>query len=476
MSTEFFDREVVRVICTTSTVNLDDHSKVALMNVQMVTRLLYERAKIRGSSKGRFNYQGPLISRIHQAVELLQEMHGPLAEKERLQKTYALCAAAANHLGRYFFGKLRPSSPKNHYEPAVERPLDLLTVAACLGNTTMANALLRSGVDPNNEDDIFGSPLDAAARNGDNKMLLLLLRKGAKLFFKFTPDHLHTQYDALQAAALAGHEHTVKLLLEPKYELDRSSGHYIEAIYSAVHGGHCSLVRQMLQFTTDFSYLNSRYDILFIACIHGHLPLVRMLLNDSIVGVVGHELDWPTYISETTALQAAALRGHTAVIRLLIAHGADIHYAQRESALNRAARNGHQEVAEVLLAHGADINARALRTTPLGTAAANGEVSMLRFLLARGADVHAHKCGEEALFLAAGKGYELVVRALVEAGVDANGPGPEGKSPMLQALMAGQRGIVRALEGLGAERVEPEESIYAAQFASGRFPYVMYKN
>ena len=90
--------------------------------------------------------------------------------------------------------------------------------------------------------------------------------------------------------------------------------------------------------------------------------------------------------------------------------------------------------------------------------------------------MHAHKCGEEALFLAAGKGYELVVRALVEAGVDANGPGPEGKSPMLQALMAGQRGIVRALEGLGAERVEPEESIYAAQFASGRFPYVMYKN
>ncbi len=457
-----FDREILRVICATSVINLANYSRVASMNVPMMTRLLFERVKTPGtSSKGRLSYQGGPLPTIRRTVEHLQALCGQEAEEQRFQLMYALCAAVADHLQyRQFFGRLGVKPLPDDYLDEPDKPIDLLTAAACVGNMPMLNVLLWSGICVDAGSDIFGHPLNAAARRGDNEMLLLLLNAG------FKPPLAHSP---LGVAALAGHENTVRLLLGLRHALTVPNPEHNRAITSAVHGGHGNLVLLLTENRKIDHPTDLQSDLLWEASRHGRAQVVRMMLED------GANIDWRNSNRDTTAIQEAASRGHAQVVWMLIANGADLHRAENESAMNRAARNGHEKVIEILLDNGAYLNANGLKTTPLGAAAANGEVSMMRFLLSRGADVHAHKCGEIALFIAAGKGYDQVVQLLVDSGVNPNGPGPEGKNPMLQALVAGQSHVGRTLKKLGAKEVNPAKSIYAAQFASGRFPYVMYK-
>ncbi|HLJ47725.1 MAG TPA: ankyrin repeat domain-containing protein [Bryobacteraceae bacterium] len=92
-----------------------------------------------------------------------------------------------------------------------------------------------------------------------------------------------------------------------------------------------------------------------------------------------------------TPLHLAAFFGNHASAEILLANGADVHAASRNSMQNtplHAAAAGRQlEVATVLLAHGADVNARQNSGwTPLHSAAQNGDIDMLKLLLGHGAD------------------------------------------------------------------------------------------
>jgi ankyrin repeat protein len=59
-------------------------------------------------------------------------------------------------------------------------------------------------------------------------------------------------------------------------------------------------------------------------------------------------------------LHAAAYRGHTEVVELLIAHGADVNSRDVRGwiPLHAAVDQGHVETGELLIAKGADLNAR----------------------------------------------------------------------------------------------------------------------
>jgi hypothetical protein len=59
-------------------------------------------------------------------------------------------------------------------------------------------------------------------------------------------------------------------------------------------------------------------------------------------------------------LHAAAVKGYTAVVRLLLANKADVNVADNEglTPLHMSALRGHTDVAEVLLANKADVNAK----------------------------------------------------------------------------------------------------------------------
>jgi hypothetical protein len=91
-----------------------------------------------------------------------------------------------------------------------------------------------------------------------------------------------------------------------------------------------------------------------------------------------------------TALHQASSVGNIWVVKLLIAHGADVNAKNSigETSLHLASRFGHLEAAQFLIASGALINAKTkfTRTTPLMAAAEMGHENIIRLLLASGAE------------------------------------------------------------------------------------------
>ncbi|MEV0613046.1 ankyrin repeat domain-containing protein [Nonomuraea sp. NPDC050404] len=126
-----------------------------------------------------------------------------------------------------------------------------------------------------------------------------------------------------------------------------------------------------------------------------------------------------------TALYRASVRGNAAIVRMLLAAGAD---PDRESGgdseglpLCAAACWGHHDVVSALLDAGADPDRRedaALTAmTALVWAVSNERLAVVRTLLDRGADPdRCDSTGRTPLFHAAERGATAMVRALLDAG------------------------------------------------------------
>jgi hypothetical protein len=123
-----------------------------------------------------------------------------------------------------------------------------------------------------------------------------------------------------------------------------------------------------------------------------------------------------------SALQAASWNGHEAVIRLLLAKGAEVNAqgGYYGDALQAASREGYVAVVQLLLEKGADVNARGGQFgNALQAALLIGHEGVLRLLLEKGADVSAQGgFYGHALQAASRNGHEPVVRLLLENGAD----------------------------------------------------------
>lgn len=86
------------------------------------------------------------------------------------------------------------------------------------------------------------------------------------------------------------------------------------------------------------------------------------------------------------------------------------------------------------------------------SAAAQGDEALVRALLAAGADVNAaSEDGETALVRAASKGHLHIVQLLLEAGADPNARREDGFNALGVAVFFGYTGVVRALLARGAD-------------------------
>lgn len=236
----------------------------------------------------------------------------------------------------------------------------------------------------------FSHPLYFSSLLGFHQLTLWLLQGGA-IVNQDNEEGL--QRTALAAAACNGHESIVRLLLAEGAKVNAAEGKYGTALHIAALHGHENVVRLLLSNGALINKSTGIYGTtLQCAAFPGHERIVQLLLD------LGAEVNGPPTGHFGTALQAGAFRGHLDVVKMLLAHNADVNSegGWYGTALQAVSFGGYPQgaavdsVVSLLLDSGADINAvTGAFGTALQGAVAAGNVSVVQLLLARGADVNA---------------------------------------------------------------------------------------
>ncbi len=218
------------------------------------------------------------------------------------------------------------------------------------------------------------SVLVQAAGNGDIAAVRKLLDNGYNINTADEDDST-----ALSAAAGEGFEEIVSLLIE--MNADINSG---EPLTKAAGNKHPDIVKLLIRSGADVNIHNS--SPLRSAVMSGNSDIVRILLG------AGASVR-PEYVSEwSSIIGSAAISGNTEILKLLIDHGADA--AEFESiALYYAASNGRSDAVEYLIKQGAEVNAIAPpsyfpRDSAVAAAVRKGFLDTVKILLENGADIY----------------------------------------------------------------------------------------
>jgi uncharacterized protein len=158
------------------------------------------------------------------------------------------------------------------------------------------------------------------------------------------------------AATQGGHEAAARLLIERGGDVNAQDEISDSAFLLAGARGHTGIVRAALAATPppDFKRVN-RYGgtALIPACHYGHVETVKLLLTTPIDVNHVNRLGW-------SALLEAILLGdggaaHTEIVRLLIAHRADVNLADGQGVrpLSHAEQRGQRAIAQLLRTAGA---------------------------------------------------------------------------------------------------------------------------
>ncbi|KAF1325151.1 Tkl protein kinase, partial [Globisporangium splendens] len=214
--------------------------------------------------------------------------------------------------------------------------------------------------------------LHAAACRGDLACVQTLLEKASGI---------------VNVVDLADGDGASALLLAARegHTADRSQS---TALQRAAQNGHVDVVKALLLASSaekERTWINdvnaSGYAALHCAAHSGSSAIVRLLLD--------HGANVEITSNGWRPLHTACFKNHIDVVQLLLVRGANVNAAMHDgvTALHYTARHGSTELAAVLLDAGADVNIGAGRsqTTPLHIAAMRGDLAMLQ---SRGAVLH----------------------------------------------------------------------------------------
>ena len=194
----------------------------------------------------------------------------------------------------------------------------------------------------------FGTTLDAALFGGYEKIVQLLLDKGAEV--NAQGGHYG---NALQAALAGGHEQVVKILLDEGAEVNAQGGDYGNALHAASAEGYEQVVKILLDEGADVNAQGRRYgNALQAALARGHEQVVKILLDEGAdVNAQGGHYG--------NALHAASAKGYEQVVKILLDEGADVNAQGGDygNALQAASAGGDEQVVKILLDNGAEVNA-----------------------------------------------------------------------------------------------------------------------
>jgi ankyrin repeat protein len=159
--------------------------------------------------------------------------------------------------------------------------------------------------------------------------------------------------------------------------------------------------------------------------------------------------------AEKPTLADAAEQRNAALIRQLLATGADVNAAQVDgmTALHWAIYNDDAETAGLLVRSRANVNAtNRYGVPPLSLACTNGNATLVRLLLDAGANANASLPGGETVLMTAAKVGSLeAVKALLARGANPNAQERRDQTALMWAAAEGHATVVRALIEAGSE-------------------------
>ena len=309
-----------------------------------------------------------------------------------------------------------------------------LSIAVQDRHYDLVQLLSDAGADLNSRCDFIGeknNPLQAAAANGDIRMVHFLLDRGAD-------PHDPGAFEA----AFGENRELIDLLIDrhkARYPMGRK-GFGSAQLAHAIKMGDESLVKALLEIRGSGAQM-AIFDMGYVtpfglsiskegdgAAGFTELFLLKGYDPNSIVSEASERNEANVRI---TAFQAAIGTGNSSTVELLLRYGAKVNLAAqgrvKRTPLQRAAEIGSMEIVELLINHGAEVNAPAAARgggTAIQLAAIGGFIPVACILLDRGADVDAPSSkvnGRTALEGAAENGRLDMVQLLLIKGAGCSG-------------------------------------------------------
>jgi ankyrin repeat protein len=304
------------------------------------------------------------------------------------------------------------------------------------------------------------TPLHAALEEGDWRLAMLLLERGANIEFRGprsrAPLHTasyrgyadvvsslidlgadpNTETDNRETplylvASEYGREDVAKLLLEHRADPNRQNAEGFTPLRAAWQGGHVDNVRLLLRYGADPRSPDNR----------GKSPL-HVVLQESHYSDILH-LGPPVFSSP------AFLEHRFDIVKLLLELGADANYPDKdgETSLHVALRRGFVDIVPLLLNHDADTNYPDKDgETSLHIALQRSLIDTIPLLLNRGADTnYPGNHGKTSLHMALRRGLIVTARLLLHHGADAYHPDKFKITPLHVALQMDNDEVIRLL-------------------------------
>ncbi|KAK3286747.1 hypothetical protein CYMTET_5712 [Cymbomonas tetramitiformis] len=252
------------------------------------------------------------------------------------------------------------------------------------------------------------------------------------------------------------------------FQIGGASGEMCNALVAAAGDPACSEVQRRrrvlhcldLGVPVDYEDPDGVTGML-AAAVSGHTEVIKILLEH------GADTDFETARQGGTGLIVAAAAKQEASVDILCQCGATVDFETKagRTAMLVAASKDHLEIVDALLNFGADLNYENKHgQTPLLVAVDKSLPMMLQLVLERGAIVNKeNKCGDTALLAATRTTQVGIMSVLLDGGADVNLETLAGLTPIIQAVLSGRKEAGKLLVSRGA-KLNLESAVHSTHY------------